>query len=157
MSTEETLTEAQFHRKTAVGLFNHVWTLMEKTDRTPAETDEMVHAAHASRHHWSKIGTSVNLDRGEWQVSRVYCVLGRSESAIYHAQRCLALCLESGVGDWDLAFAYEALSRAHAIAGNSAKSKAFFDQAHQAAKDIAEDEDRELLLSDLKTIPGLEG
>ena len=61
----------------AVDLFNYTWTLIEKADRTPAEIDEMIHAAHASRYHWSKAGTTVNLGRGEWQVARVYAVLGR--------------------------------------------------------------------------------
>ena len=37
----------------AVDLFNYTWTLIEKPDRT-AEDDAMIHAAHASRHHWSR-------------------------------------------------------------------------------------------------------
>jgi hypothetical protein len=28
----------------------------------------MIHAAHASRYHWSRAGTTVNLGRGEWQA-----------------------------------------------------------------------------------------
>ena len=50
----------------------------------------MIHAAHAARYHWSKVGTKANLARGEWQVSRVYTVLERPEPALYHAHRCLA-------------------------------------------------------------------
>ncbi len=48
-------------RTLAVELFNHVWTLLEKPDRTSAQDDEMLHAAHASRYHWGEIGESVNL------------------------------------------------------------------------------------------------
>jgi len=60
------------HRALGVALYNHVWTLLEKADRTPAETDEMIHATHASGFHWSRAeGTEpVNLARGEWQCSR---------------------------------------------------------------------------------------
>ena len=38
----------------------------------------MIHAAHASRFHWSRAegAESVNLARGEWQCSRVYAVAG---------------------------------------------------------------------------------
>ena len=43
----------QQHRRLGVDLFNFVWTLIEKVDRTPEEIDTMIHAAHASRHHWS--------------------------------------------------------------------------------------------------------
>ena len=59
-----------------------------------------------------------------------------------------------GIGDWDLAFAYEALARAHAIAGDARQAREYTDQALAAAEDIAQDEDRDLLLGDLETIPG---
>ena len=42
----------------------------------------MLHAAHASRFHWGEVGEPVNFARGEWQISRVYAVLGRPEPAI---------------------------------------------------------------------------
>jgi len=105
-------------RQLAVDLFNHVWTLMEMPERTRAQDTEMIHAAHASRHHGGEVGTPVNFARGEWQVSRVYTVLGRPEPAIWHARRCLEHCEANGIGDWDLAYAYEALARAHALAGD---------------------------------------
>ena len=142
------------HRQLGVDLFNHVWTLLESRDRTSAQDDELLHAAHASRHHWGRVGEPVNLARGEWQCSRVYSVLERSEPALWHAWRCLALCEEHGIGDWDLAFAHEAIARALRVAGDHAGSDAAVARAREAAASIAEDEDRELLLSDLATIAG---
>ena len=70
----------------------------------------MIHAAHASRYHWSKVGTNANLARGEWQVSRVYTVLDRAEPALYHAHRCLTHVeagarTGDGIEDWDLPLA----------------------------------------------------
>src|SRR3990170_2975744 len=91
------------HRRAAVDLFNFAWTLLDKQDRTADEDDTMVHAAHASRFHWGQVGTQVNLARGEWQVSRVYAVLGRAEPALWHARRCLEHCRGAGGGDFDLA------------------------------------------------------
>jgi DNA-binding transcriptional MerR regulator len=44
-------------RQLAVDLFNHVWTLLERSDRSPLEDDEMLHAAHASRYHWGEVGS----------------------------------------------------------------------------------------------------
>ncbi|MBA3365103.1 MAG: hypothetical protein H0U03_04865, partial [Actinobacteria bacterium] len=64
--------DAAERRQLAVDLFNFVWTLLEKADRTGEEDDTMLHAAHASRFHWGEVGAPVNLARGEWQVSRVY-------------------------------------------------------------------------------------
>lgn len=143
-------------RKLAAALFNATWTLMEKEERTRDEDDEMLHMAHASRHHWGRVAeaTPANYARGEWQCSRVYALLGRGEPCLHHAQRCLDICQENGIGDWDLAFAYEALGRGHAVAGDAEQARAYTEQALAAAADIAEDEDRELVLSDLESIPG---
>src|SRR6266508_2273527 len=98
-------------RRLAVDLFNHVWTLLERPERTPEQDDEMIHAAHASRHHWSEVGTTANLARGEWQVSRVYATLGRAEPALFHASRCLAYCESrpDEMEEWELPYAYAAL------------------------------------------------
>jgi DNA-binding transcriptional MerR regulator len=141
-------------RRLAIALFNATWTYMEKENRTREDDDAMLHMAHASRHHWGQVGTAANFARGEWQCSRVYAVLGRGEPAVHHAQRCLDICLENGIADWDLAFAYEALARGNAVAGDAVLARSFTEQALSAAEDIASDDDRELVLSDLETIPG---
>jgi tetratricopeptide (TPR) repeat protein len=145
---------ADTERRQAIDLFNGVWRLMEKENRTAEDDDTMLHMAHASRYHWGRVGTAANLARGEWQVSRVYTVLGRGEPALHHARRVLEICRANGIGDWDLAFAYEALARASAVAGDKEQARAFTEQALAAAEDIVEDEERELVLTDLESIPG---
>jgi DNA-binding transcriptional MerR regulator len=151
-TTTPTPIDDGLRRTLAVHLFNHVWTLLEQTDRTPLQDDEMLHAAHASRHHWGEVGEPVNLARGEWQCSRVYAVLARAEPAMWHAQRCRAICEEHGIGDWDIAFAWEAIARAARVGGDHATADAALLQARELAALIAADEDRELVLSDLETI-----
>ncbi|MCW2571015.1 MAG: hypothetical protein JWO88_1073 [Frankiales bacterium] len=138
-------------RQVAVDLFNGVWRQMGRDDRTPDDDALMVHMAHASVHHWSKVGTAVNVARGEWQVSRVYAVLGRGEPALSHARRCLELAEREGLTDWDLAFAHEAMARAFAVLGDSEQTRRHLEAAR--AVPIAEDEDRELLRKDLATVP----
>ena len=142
-------------RQQAVDLFNHVWTLMETPDRTPEQDDEMIHAAHASRHHWAAVGTGKNLARGEWQISRMYVTLDRGEPALYHAGRCLAYCEASRdeIEDWDIPFAYEALSRAHMTAGNEEEAKRYAEKARELAAQVADKDDREHLEEDLATLP----
>jgi DNA-binding transcriptional MerR regulator len=141
-------------RRLAAALFNATWTLMEKEDRNRDDDDAMLHMAHASRHHWGQVGTVENRARGEWQCSRVYAVLGRGEPCLHHAERCLAICQENGMGDWDLAFAYEAVARGHAVSGDAERARAYTEQALAAADDIKEEDERELVVSDLETIPG---
>ncbi len=143
------------HMRIGIALFNATWTLMEKENRTRDEDDNMLHMAHASRYHWGASGAdAAHLARGEWQCSRVYAILGRSEPSLHHARRVLDLCEENGIGGFDLAFGYEALARGHAVAGDAEQARACTERALAAAGDIAEDDDRELLLSDLESIPG---
>ena len=134
-------------RRLGVDLFNHVWTLLEQKIRTREEDDEMLHAAHASAYHWRHADGAgpENRARSEWQLSRVYSVLGRGEPALHHGQRCLDHCVENGIVDWDLAFAYEALARAHRVAGNDAEYRRNLELAREAGAAIAEADDRELL------------
>ncbi len=147
------MTEREWHRKQAVSLFNHVWRLLEKKRRTQDEDDEMIHAAHASRFHWGVVGKPVNLAIGEWQVSHVYAVLKRAEPSAYHAARSLAICREHRIGDFALAFAYEALARASAIAGRRRERDRFVRLARIAGARIEEEDDRKLFFSDIATIP----
>jgi hypothetical protein len=140
-------------RDIAIALFNHVWSFLEREGRTEEQDDEMVHAAHASAYHWMQVGTAVNRARSEWQCSRVYAVLGRAEPALWHARRSLAFCEQGGIRDFDLGFAYEALARAHAVAGEAAEATRWLELAGNAAAEVAEDDDRQLLLSALETVP----
>ena len=127
------------HRQLGVDLFNEVWRLMESRE----DDYRMIHAAHASRFHWGEAPECKpeNLARGEWQVSRVYTVVGFPESALRHALRCLDICEAHGIGDWDLAYAYEAIARAYKTAGKEPEAQAYKKLAGEVT--IAEDDDRE--------------
>jgi hypothetical protein len=157
MDTNEDTKDMELHRQFAVSCFNLVWDLLDQDDRTPEQDDRMIHAAHASRFHWGEIGTPLEFERGEWQISRVYAVLNRPQVAIYHAQRCLTLCEANGIADFDLAFAYEALARAHAVADDAAQSQEYRALAEQAAGHIEDEGNREYFLSELATVPVLIG
>jgi hypothetical protein len=140
------------HKALGIELFNFTWTLLDKKERSLEEDETMVHAAHASRFHWSKVGKPVNFARGDWQVSRVYSVLGRAEPALHHAQRVLAVCEEHGIGDFDLAFAHEALARAYAVFGHRTKATEHLARAKELTAAVKEADDREILEKDLATI-----
>jgi hypothetical protein len=151
--TEEHYTENEFHKKMAVDLFNLVWSLMDKKERTTEENDRMVHAAHASRYHWGEIGTSVEFERGEWQISRVYSVLNRPNAALYHGKRCLEICFENNIKDFDVAFAHEAVARAYALLGEKGERETHIALAREAGEQITDEGDRTYFFSELETIP----
>jgi hypothetical protein len=146
---------AEERRQLAVDLFNHSWTLLRLPERTPEQDDELIHAAHASRHHWGEVGTAANRARGEWQVSRVYATLGRAEPAVFHAERCLAYCEADpdALEDWDLPYAYEALARAHRVAGDEGEAGRLAGRSRELARRVADAEDREHLDADLADLP----
>lgn len=153
MTTQDEAPQQAWHRTFAVDLFNLVWELMDKNERTPEEDDRMLHAAHASRYHWGEIGTPLEIERGEWQISRVYSILHRPQSALYHAERCLKICTAHEIGDFDLAFAYEAMARAYAVAGEFDKSQEYVELGKQAGQQIEDEDSRTYFLRELGTVP----
>jgi len=154
MAEEKRDAAEECHKKSAVDTFNLVWSLLDKKGRSKEENDKMVHAAHASRFHWGEIGTAVEVERGEWQISRVYSVLHRADSALYHAKRCLEICQQKNIGDFDIAFAYEAMARASTVAGDRSNCEHYLKLATEAGKQIREKGDRDYFFNQLKTIPG---
>jgi DNA-binding transcriptional MerR regulator len=154
MDTSAETLDRETHRRLGADLFNKTWTLMEKEPRTSEEDDAMIHCAHAAAYHWLQVGTAANRARSEWQCSRMYTVVGHPAAALHHARRCLAIC-ESEPGaleDWDLPFAYEALARASAVAGDRDEMARCLEQARSLGAAIADDDDRALLEADLATI-----
>jgi hypothetical protein len=135
-------------RQLGVDLFNETWRLIRSREDDP----RMVNCAHASAYHWSVAPECKpeNLARSEWLVSRVYTVVARAEPALAHAEQCRELCERNELGDWDLAFAYEALARASRVAGGAEAARRFVELARSV--EIADAEDREQLEQDLATI-----
>lgn len=152
--------DAATHRQLGVDLFNSTWALIEKADRTPIESDEMIHRAHASRWHWARAAgvKTVNYARGEYLCSRVYATLGRAEPAAWHARRCLEIVESIGEADgresWDIAGAYEAMARAAHVAGDAASTALWKAKALQALALVDNVGDREPIAGDLEMLPG---
>ena len=138
------------HRPFAVRFFNEAWTYIEKPERTPADDLRMIHLTHASRMHWEYAGDDRNRSIGEWQISRVYAVVGRAEPALYHAQRALEYA--NGLDPFVIGFAHEAMARAFALIGDADAARSHLARARYAADDVQDERDRKLLLDDLATI-----
>ena len=147
--------DPQTQRQLGVDLYNNTWNLLEKPDRTALETDEMIHRAHASRWHWARVGSDINLARGEYLCSRVYATLGRGEPALWHARRSLEIAEASENREsWDLAGAYEAMARASFVAGDEAAGREWKAKAVAALAEIPVPDDRDPIEQDLATLPG---
>jgi uncharacterized protein YndB with AHSA1/START domain/DNA-binding transcriptional ArsR family regulator len=145
--------EAEGHRDLGIALHSETWSYLGREDRTPDDDEAMINCAHGSMYHWSKAArrTETNDARGEWLLSHVYAVLGRSAPAIAHAERCLAITERLGLEDFDLAYAHEAMARSLASAGRSEEAARHLAAAH--AVPIADDEDRAIVVADLAAGP----
>jgi hypothetical protein len=108
-----------------------------------------------SLYHWHRSPrfTPVNAQRGHWLVARVCAVLGLGEKALEHAAACMNLTGELGLGDFDLAYAHEAVARARAASGDLETAQEAFHRAREAGEAIAGDKDKEVFQSDLVSAP----
>jgi hypothetical protein len=141
------------HKAMAVATFNATWDLMDKQMRTAEENDMMVHTAHASRYHWGQVGGPTEFERGDWQISRVYALLGKGTEALHYAKHCLNTCQENEIGDFDLAFAYESMARAYAVSENWKEVDRYTELAKEAAESIEDPGNRDYFLGELDTVP----
>lgn len=151
MSEQERLTLEEAHLRFAKMLNGETWNYLEKKKRSLDEEERMIHAAHASLYHWLQVGSEVNHQRGEYMLARAYTAAALGEDALRHARRCVQLTQEhqDKLEDFDVAFAYECLARAHACAGNQAEARVFFAEARKAGEQIQDPENKQAFESEL--------
>lgn len=134
----------EIHQELARSTNGEVWKLLEKEERTAEDEHIMVDTAHASNYHWRHTGTSVNIQRGEWLLARVYTVLRHNQEALWHAKACLAITQAhpEEMEEFDLAYGYEAVARAQALGGAAELAAVNKDKAFELGAKIANEESR---------------
>ena len=147
---EEKFTLNEAHTKFAKSTNGEVWKLLGKNDRSEAENDAMIQAAHASMYHWAQIGKELQLQRGHWLLAHVYTTLERSEAALYHAKFCYQLTqdFKGQMQDFDIAYGYEGFARALALEGNLDEAKNYKERALEFGNAIKDDEDKSIFMGD---------
>jgi uncharacterized protein YndB with AHSA1/START domain len=144
---------AEEHRERGIEIFNEIWPMLENKDRAADDDEAMIRAAYASAYHWSRAArrTAENDVRGEWMLSRVHAMTGHGDTALRHAQRCLAKSEAAGLVDFDLGFAHEAMARSLACLGRVDEARRHLAIAETTP--IADPEDRAIFDSDLAAEP----
>lgn len=139
------------HKFLSANCFNRAWDLIDQADRTCADDEQMLLLSYASLWHWTQRPdcTPAKKAIGYWQLSRINAILDRADESRRHAQSSLT---NSGGEPFLVGYAYEALARAEAVAGNHVKSKEYLAMAQRHAKSVTSAEDRELLLRDLDSL-----
>ena len=147
--------DSSAHRSLAIAANNSTWEILGKpADQISLEeAEEMTRRAYAAAYHWQRAegSTIANTARADWLLSRVWVVRGDGTQAMNYARRCLATCEASALADFDLAYAYEALARAHACLGQASQAMLYRDMAAQVT--VADSDDKEVVDSDLASEP----
>ena len=152
--SEPTFDTASAHRYFSGKCFNRVWELLQKRERTEAEAEEMLRTSYASLWHWAQRAdcTDTKWSVGYWQLSRVYALLGQAAAADRYGQLSLKHATATDVPAFFRGYAYEALARAAAVAGNKERTTEYLIASRAAAAQIEREPDRETLIADLQTI-----
>ncbi len=134
------------HRWFAIECNNLAWDLIEAESHTAEDLERMIHAAHASCHHWLRVGAPLNHQRAQCLLATAYAVANFPEAAVRHAERCLALGQETGDEQtpFDRATAYGCAARAYALLGEHARASALYAQAQACVGQFDQADDREL-------------
>jgi hypothetical protein len=131
----------------AAAAFNATWALIDKPDRTPAEDRQMLTLAHGSRHLWQTAGGLKECSIGDWQIARVYAILGQAALSRSFAQSALDLALAHATDPFLIAAAHEGVARALALTGDQA-ALVHAALARQLAQGLADVEDTQVIQLD---------
>lgn len=140
---------ARWQRTLAPRIFNHTWKLLDATQLTREEEEEMLAASFAQRHLWYQVGDARIHAIADWQVSRVAAVLGYAELARRFGERSLEVAVENGLDAFVVGFGHEAIARAAADVDDVETFTEHLELARAQLAAIEDDEDREVLAADL--------
>lgn len=145
----------EWRKALAKEAFNQAWDLIDVSSRSEDEALEMLIAAAASRYLWQTVGAEEQHMVGDWQVAHTLSLLGEGVLALRFASAALATAVRNSWEDWRKASCLEGMARAHAAAGHDGERDRYAGLCRQALAALDDPEDRELVGSQLESIPGV--
>jgi hypothetical protein len=145
--------DVEDHREVAVATFNRCWELLNQAVRSNDDDAELLTCAVASRYHWGVAGGPQECIVGDWMISRAAAALGEGHLAVWFAVRADTATSSHDVPDWLIASTAEGIARAYGAAGDALRRDLWIEKADKLIAAIADDEDRDLIASQLATVP----
>jgi hypothetical protein len=127
--------------------------LLERDDRSPDDDFELLTLAFASRYHWSIVGGPEQWAVSDWLVSRAAASIGEGSLSLAFAVRANDAVQSFDAPDWLHASTAEGMSRAYAAIGSDQERDEWLNNAERLVEVIADEEDRELIASQLASVP----
>ena len=145
-----------WHRQVAVDTFNAAWELIDLSVRTPAQDRELLGLAFTSRFHWGVVGGDEEHMVGDWMIAHVASLQGFGDLAHRYASTALDTARANGWDDWRLASMLEGMARASAALGDGPARDRYAAEARRVLATLDDSNDRELIASQLASIPGIQ-
>jgi len=140
------------HKYFSAHCFNAAWDLIEKTNRTAEEDEEMIRLCQTSIYHWTQREdcTDQSLSIGFWQASRAHSLLNSASEAEKYGQLCLDK--SKDLDKFFLGYAYEALARAAMVTGDAGSMNDYLEKARECVGQVEDESSKKMLVDDLDGI-----
>jgi hypothetical protein len=152
MTTGTPEEKSKWSRRFAIECNNRAWRLSEAKSRTPAEDQEMLHAAHAAALHWGQVGTALHQARATMLLAHVHALLGDGAAAMRYADESFAYVMEHESPAWEVAFAHAVLANAAAAGKRELHSK-HYERAQTLGEALPDAEDRSIFRATFRVVP----
>ena len=144
---------AKWQKWFAVACNNRAWELAEQPSRTPAESHELLHTAHAAAWHWSRVGSELNTARANLLLGFAHALAGDGPLALRYAMSSFNYFNEHGAPVWEQAFAHAVLAAAAKAAGNAPLHAEHYPEAARLGDAIEDQEEREIFMRSFRQVP----
>lgn len=134
------------HRWFAVECNNRAWDLVEASERSAVQLEEMIHLAHTACYHWKQVGTELNLLRAEVLLATVYCIANREQGAlIYAISANTRMSQVAGCTLFDRTSLAGVAAMAYHLADQTQKVQELREEFQQLLSEIEDEQEAELL------------
>lgn len=142
------------HKQFSAACFNQAWDLIDLPERTADQEAELLALAFASNWHWSQREdySPEKASISNWQISRVFSLIGNGAMAVRFGERSLNALSELGESYFLTTYAYEAQARGYLVQGDLLTASSLLDKAIICSNQIESDENRTLVTADLEQL-----
>lgn len=140
-----------WNRFMAVNANNLAWDLSTK-NRSEAQDQEMLNAAHTAAFHWNEIGTAENNIRATMLLAEVYGLLGYGSTALQYAKDVDTFFSNKEIANWERAFVYIILSRANKADDNQSLYREYLHAAQETISSIEDIEERKIVSASMPSL-----
>jgi len=144
---------ALWQKRLAAQANNRAWSLSESTSRSPAESQEMLHAAHAAMHLWSIVGTDKNKAHALQLLAHVHSLLGNAAAASAYLAACAPYLSLPDREAWEVAMFHAVAANVAAAGRNAADHRRHHAQARELIDALPDREDKDILEATMAVVP----